>query len=80
MTNVEQTNVSIALGEAVRVLRDIAALDPTRPAVERSERHALTGLERISVLLDERVDARGRTMRPGEDRSYPPLSNSVHDE
>ncbi len=65
--------ISAALEEALRALRDVAELDPTRPASNSSEKVARRSLERISQLIQRDVAAPGRTPRPGENSDYPAL-------
>jgi hypothetical protein len=72
-------HVGAALDEAIRALRDIAALDPNRQVTNNEVSHAQKALERISYLLNEKVDAHGRTIQAGERRTYPPLHVGVYD-
>lgn len=66
-------SVHTALEDAIRALRDVVGLDPTRAQPNPSEKVAQRSLERISLLLDQDLTARGHTARPGEDYTYPPL-------
>ena len=65
--------ISAALEEALRALRDVAGLDPTRPSQNPSDKVARRSLERISQLIERDVASPGRTPRPGERTDHPPL-------
>lgn len=71
MSGVEE--ISAALEEALRALRDVAGLDPTRPSQNSSDKVARRSLERISQLIERDVASPGHTPRPGERTDYPPL-------
>lgn len=70
MTNLNA--LAEALEDAIRALRDIAALDETRPLANRAEKTALRSLERINQVVlqqtgtDLMLDAPGHTPRPDE--------------
>lgn len=76
----EINEVNLALDEAVRALRDIAGLDPTRPEVSLPpEEVAVRALRVVSSAIGRQVAARGRTPRPGEARDYPLLHDGAYD-
>lgn len=74
-----EPEIRAALDEAVRALRDVAELDPSRPCTTQYDKVARKALERISHLLEVRVDAPGHTILPGERRDYPPLRDGAYD-
>jgi hypothetical protein len=66
----------LALEDAVRALRDIAALDPERPTKNDLEKVATRALERIGKAVGSNLTFEGHTPRPGE-TMFPPSSGAA---
>lgn len=66
-----------SLEDAVRALRDIAGLDPERPAKNDPSKVALRSLERIGADVGTDLTFEGHTPRPGE-RMFPDSGITIH--
>ena len=64
MSNTTTEQARRALEDAVRALRDIAELDPDRPAANDAAKVARRSLERIAKATNTSVHHRGHTPGP----------------